>query len=113
MARAVNVRIVTLVGLILDVGSVDCDTTSLFFGRFVDFVVSHLHSVAFASHYHRDSCGQSSFTVVNVADRTNVNVGFASVEFSFSHNKSSNIFKIKNDNLSDFFGRSYLSFFMT
>ena len=26
---------------------------------------------------------------------------------------TSNIFKIKNDNLSDFFGRSYLSFFMT
>ena len=51
--------------------------------------------------------------MVNVADGTNVNVGFASVEFSFSHNKSSNIFKIKNDNLSDFFGRSYLSFFMT
>ena len=89
--RTVDVRIVTFIGLILDVRGVDCDTAGLFFGRLVDFVVTHFHCVAFASHNHRDSCGQSSFTVVNVADGTNVNVGFASVVFSFSHNKSSNI----------------------
>ena len=89
VSRAVNVRIVTFVRLIFDVRGVDRDTTSFFFRRFVDFVVFHLSSLTFGSHNHRDSCGQSRFAVVNVADRADVNVGFASVEFSLSHFLSS------------------------
>ncbi len=80
VSRAVNVR------------GVDRDTTSLLFRRLVDFIVLHLCSLTFGSHNHRDSCGQSRFAVVNVADRANVNVGFASVEFSLSHFRSSNKF---------------------
>ena len=75
MSRAVNVRIVALVRLILDVRGVDRDTTSLFFRRLVDLVVLHFRSLTLGSHNHRDSCGQSRFAVVNVADRADVNVG--------------------------------------
>ncbi len=79
-------RIVTLVRLIFNVRGVDCDTTRSFFGSLIDFVVSHLFRTAASSHHHRDSSRQSGLAVVNVADGTDVNVGFASVEFSLSHN---------------------------
>ena len=77
VARAVNVRIVTVSGLILDVSGVNCDTTRLLFGCLVDFVVSHLLRFAFESRKgHGDSGGKSGFAVVNVTDGTDVNVGF-------------------------------------
>ena len=41
VAGAVNVRIVTLLGLILDVRGVDRDSTRLLFRRLVDLVVTH------------------------------------------------------------------------
>ena len=87
VARAVNVCIVTSIRLIFNVSGINCNTTCSFFGCFIDFIISHLLCTTASSHNHRDSCGQSRFTVVNVANRTNVNVGFASVKFSFSHFK--------------------------
>ena len=85
MSRAVNVRIVALVGLIFNVCGVYCYTARLFFGCLIDFVVSHLLSLTFARHYHSDSCGQSGLAVVNVADSANVNVGLAVVVLSLCH----------------------------
>ena len=78
---AVNVRIVTLVRLILDVRGIDCNSACFLFGRLVDFVVAHLLSLTFARHNHGDSCGQRRLAVVNVANGTNVDVGLASVKF--------------------------------
>ena len=85
VSRTVNVRIVTSVRLIFYVRSVDRNTASLLFGSLIDLVVFHLRRLTFTCHNHCDSCGQSRLTMVNVPDGTNVNVGFASVEFSLSH----------------------------
>ena len=55
VARAVNVSIVTLFGLIFYVSGVNCYTSCLFFGSFIDFIVSHFLSVAESSKRHGDS----------------------------------------------------------
>ena len=81
VARAVNVSIVTFVGLVFNVSGVDRNTSCFLFRRFIDFVVFHLRSLTFASHYHRDSGGQSGFTMVDVTDSSYVDVRFASVKF--------------------------------
>ena len=101
VAGAVDVRIVTLVRLVLNVCGVDCDTACFLFGRLVDLVVAHLLSLTFACHNHGDSCGQSGLAVVNVADRTDVDVGLASVEFCLCHFDFLQIFFY---NLITFFG---------
>src|SRR5690606_42029158 len=84
---AVNVRVVTGRGIILNVGSVDGDTTSLLFRRVVDLVVT-LGSTAAAEYFGADAaqgCGQSGLAVVNVTDRAHVQVRFAAFELLFSH----------------------------
>ncbi len=85
VTRAVNVRVVTLFRFVLDVSGVNRNTARLFFGRLIDFVVTHFLCLTFARHNHGDSCGQSGLAVVNVADGTNVDVGLASVEFCLCH----------------------------
>ena len=85
VAGAVDVRIVALVGLVLNVRGVDRDTTSLFLGRLIDLIIAHLRCLTLRCHNHGDSCGQSGLAVVNVSDRTDVDVGLTSVELSFSH----------------------------
>ena len=74
VSGAVNVSVVTFIGLILNVSGVNRNTSCFFFGRFIDLIVSHLLCVAFASHNHRDCSGQSSLAVVNVSDGTDVYV---------------------------------------
>src|SRR5690606_2911437 len=84
---AVNVRVVTGRGIILNVGSVDGDTTSLLFRRVVDPVVA-LGSAAAAEDFGADAgqgCGQSGLAVVNVTDGAHVQVRFAAFELLFSH----------------------------
>ena len=92
MAWAVNVCIVSFLCLILNVCSRDCDTTLSLFRSFID-IFEVLSSVSFYSgrKYFCDSCGQSCFTMVNVADGTNVTMRFCSFKFSFSHFKMSSL----------------------
>ena len=90
--RAVHVRVVTVSRLVLDVRGVDGDTARLLFGRFVDLIVTHLLSQAFGCKHHGDRRGKRGLAVVNVADRADVDVRFASVEFSLSHFVSSGKF---------------------
>ena len=85
MAGAVNVSIVTLLGLILDVRGVDRDAARLLFRRLVDLVVTHGLRLAEGGQHHRDGSGQGRFAVVNVADGANVNVRFCSFEFFLCH----------------------------
>ncbi|MNP07917.1 hypothetical protein D3C76_999650 [compost metagenome] len=73
---AVNVRVVTSRGVILNVRSVDGDTTSFFFWRVIDLVESTCRTAVGFSQNGGDCCSQGSFTVVNVADSTDVNVRF-------------------------------------
>lgn len=82
---AVNVRIVTLFSFILDVGSVDCDSTFFFFWCVVDHVIALSFTWTSFSKNSRDSSCQSCFTMVNVTNCTNIGMCFGTVEFFFCH----------------------------
>ena len=82
---AVNVRVVTSRGIVLNVRGVDGDTTCFFFRCVIDLVESTRLATEFLSQYVGDCSSQGSFTVVNVADSTNVNVRFFTFKFFFRH----------------------------
>ncbi len=77
--------IVTRVGLILYVSGVDGDTASLFFGGGVDLVIGTGSSLTSSSQGAGDGSGQRGFTVVNVANRANVDVRLVSLKFCSRH----------------------------
>ena len=87
VARAVNVSIVTLLGLILNVSGVDGDTTLLLFGSLIDCIISLELGLALQGQPLGDSSGQSGLAVVNVADGADVNMGLGSFKFLLSHLK--------------------------
>ena len=89
MAWAVNVCIVTVSCFVFNVCSVDCDTAFTFFWSFVDHAVILEVSLAFFSQYFCDCSSQSSFTMVNVTDCTDINMRFRTFKFFFSHFKLS------------------------
>ena len=87
VARAVHVSVVTLRGLVLDVGDVDGDTTLLLFGSGVDLVEVVLRvqiRVLFVQHL-GDGRGQGRLTVIDVADGTNVNVRLSTLVLFLCH----------------------------
>ena len=86
VARTVNVCIVTCLGLILDMRGVDSDTAFLFLGCVVDGVERTDFRKSFFSQYLGDGCCQSGFTVVNVADSTDVDMRLVPFESFFCHN---------------------------
>ena len=87
MARAVDVSVVTLVGLVLNVSGVDRDTTSLLFGGLIDGSVVLELGLALQSQILGDSGGQSGLAVVNMADGADVNMGLGSFKLLLSHLK--------------------------
>jgi hypothetical protein len=85
VTRAVDVRIVTLVGLILKVPRADGDTARLLFRRIVDvFVLEHLVA-ELAPAVHGDGRTQRRLAMVDVSDGTNVHMRFGTLEFFFGH----------------------------
>jgi hypothetical protein len=85
VSGAVHVSVVPLGGLVLDVGGVDGDTTSLFLGGVVDLgVVANVTAVDSRLH-HGDGGSQSGLTVVDVADGADVAVGLIPHEGFFCH----------------------------
>ena len=86
MARAVNVSVVTLLGLILNVSGVDRNTTSALLGSLIDVGIVHEVCVALQCQILGDSGGQSGLAVVNVTDGADVNMRLRTVELClFSH----------------------------
>src|SRR5699024_9624676 len=86
MARAVNVSVVTLVGLILNVSGVDRDTTSALLGSLIDVGGVHEVCVTLQGQNLGDGGRQSGLAVVNVADGADVNMRLRTVKFClFSH----------------------------
>ena len=87
VARAVNVGVVTSLGLVLDVSGVDGDAAGALLGGLVDLVVGGVGSGVGVSHVQDlgDSGGQSGLAVVNVADGANVDVGLGAVEYLLCH----------------------------
>ena len=78
--------IVTGVSLILNMSGLDGDTTLSLFRSLIDAVESNSFAKTFSlSQSNGDGSGQSGFTMVNVADGTNVYMRFGSFEFSLCH----------------------------
>ena len=85
MTRAVNVCIVTLIGLILNVSSVDGYTTLSLFGSLIDVCIVNECCVALHSESLGDSSGKSGLAVVNVTDCSDIYVRFGTIKFFFCH----------------------------
>src|SRR5690606_8980939 len=84
---AVNGCVVTSRGIILNVGRVDGDTTSLLFRRVVDLVVAlgRTGATEYFGAYAGQSSGQSGFAMVNVTDGAHVQVRFTAFKLFFCH----------------------------
>ena len=85
VAGAVNVRIVALLGLILNVRGVDRDTTGTLFRGLVDVRIIDEFGVALQVQDLGDRGRQRGLAMVNVADGTNVYMGFGSFELCLCH----------------------------
>src|SRR5699024_4321898 len=85
MAGAVNVSIVTALGLILNVSGVDGNTTLSLFGSLIDISIINEISAAAQVQNLGDSSSQGGFTMVNVTNGTNVYVGLASFKLCLCH----------------------------
>ncbi|VGO76683.1 hypothetical protein SB00001_00337 [Klebsiella variicola] len=85
VARAVYVRVVASRGVIFNVRGVDGDTTSFFFRCVIDLVECTSRTTVGFSQNGSDGSSQGSFTMVNVADSTNVDVRFCTFKFFFRH----------------------------
>ena len=85
MARAVNVSIVTLVSLILNVSSVDGDTSFSLLGSLIDVSIVLELCLTLEGKILGDSSGKSSLAVVNVTDGTNVYMGLGSFKLLLCH----------------------------
>ena len=85
MARAVNVSIVTLLGLILNVGRVDGNAALALFGSLIDGAVVGVLGLALQGEPLGDGSGQGGLTMVDVTDGADVYVGLSSLEFLLSH----------------------------
>ena len=96
VTRAVNVCIVTCLCLIFDMSGVNGNTTLLLLGCVVDRVERADFRKSFFSQYLGDGCGKSSFTVVNMADSTYVNMRLVPFESFFCHNVRFNLMYIIN-----------------
>jgi hypothetical protein len=66
MSRTVDMTIVPIIGLVLDVGRVDGNSTGLFFRGLVDFSVVREFGTTLASKDLGDCSGQGGFAVIDV-----------------------------------------------
>ena len=85
VAGAVDMRVVTLLGLVLDMRGVDRDASRLLFGGLVDLIVLHDLGLTLGRAVHGDGGGKSGLTVVNMADGADVDMGFGSFKLRFCH----------------------------
>ena len=85
VTRAIHMRIVTAVRLILYVRRVDRNTALALFGRLVDIrVVRRLRTTRFGQ-YLRNRRSQRRLTMVNVTNRPNVAVRLVTYKILFRH----------------------------
>ena len=86
VTRTVYVSIVTISCFILYVRSVDRNTSFFFFGSIVDRIKRAHFGKTFFRKYSGNGSGQGSFTVVYVANGTNVYMRLSPLKLFFSHN---------------------------
>jgi hypothetical protein len=73
--RPFKILAVTIRSFVFNVSSRDCDTTLSLFWRFIDLIVRHCLRLASKCQSSRDRSRQSSFTMIDVTDCTDVYVG--------------------------------------
>lgn len=82
VAGAVDVGVVAVLGLVLDGGGVDGDSTGALFRGGVDFVVFLGDAVADGGQGHGEGCGEGGLAVVDVADCADVDMGLFALELT-------------------------------
>ena len=82
---AVNVCIVTGIGLIFNVCGVDGDTAFSFFWRLIDIFELGVRCFTFECEDCCDRSGGSGLTMVDVTDGTDVNMWFCTLVLFFCH----------------------------
>jgi hypothetical protein len=80
MTRAVDVRVVTVLRLVLDVRRVDRDAAGLLLGRVVDRLEAPGRAAGLLGENARDRRGQRRLAVVDVTDRADVEMRLAALE---------------------------------
>ncbi len=85
VARAIDVRIVALFGLVFDVRRRNGDPARLFFRRLVDLVVRRERRPACLRQNLRDRCCQRRLAMVNVTNRADVAVRLVTRKFFLAH----------------------------
>jgi hypothetical protein len=85
VTRAVNVRVVTVLRLVLHVRRVDRDAARLLFRRRVDLVVTLGFATELLRQNRRDRRRQRRLAMVNVANRADVHVRLRPLKLAFSH----------------------------
>ena len=91
MARAVDVGVVALPGLVLDVGNVDGDAALTLLGGLVDVLEGGVVGLAALGLREDlgDGRGRRGLAVVDVTNRTDVYVGLRTIELLLGHVPSS------------------------
>lgn len=82
VAGAVDVSVVTVLGLVLDGGSVDGDASGTLLGGSIDFVVFLGGAVAEGGEGHGEGSGEGGLAVVDVTDGADVDVGLLALELA-------------------------------
>ena len=82
----IDMRIVTISGLILNVCGVDGNTTLFLLRSIIDLIERLSFAQTFFCQNLSDGSGKSRLTVVNMANCTNVNMRFLPLKYFFCHN---------------------------
>ncbi len=85
VTRAINVRVVTNIGVVLYVSGVDGNTTSLLFRGAIDLVEVDTSGTENLGAHASQSCRQSGLAMVDVTNGADVDVRFVTFELFFSH----------------------------
>ena len=88
MARAIDVRVMALVGLVLDVRGGDGDAARLLFRRLVDLVVGGEFGLTLFRQDLGDRRRQRRLAMIDMADRADVAMRFRAQEFFLGHGDS-------------------------
>src|SRR5262249_24587854 len=83
--RAIDMRVMALVGLILDVRGRNGDPARLLFRRLVDLVIGGERRAALFSEHFGDRRRQRRLALADVSHRPDVAMGLVPLEFFFGH----------------------------